>query len=345
MKITKLSRPRFLAIAVVSALLYLALVGCDLAGSLDASAGQPTSEATATLVPAAPSSQPATPVASAPPLAAAADTPVSLPTVTAVSVEPTAPPALPADTPAPADTPTALPSAPTDTPVVEANIPAPPQSRPTQVVVNGVAYDAYIPAATKKNQYYHFTCEFDAAWVIFKTYGIDVTLNDQINAVGLDTSIEPRYEETKNGVVIYGGDVFNSYSGDYNTNFMARTTGKAMRKAFERYGLKTTLVNTQAALEAALLRGELVWIKTTVDFKPGRAATWVMPNGQTYQTVLGNDHAVVVMGFNSEGALIRDVLGPTSTNWQRQYEYLVPWPKFLASWGQQENDGVAVARP
>ena len=51
------------------------------------------------------------------------------------------------------------------------------------------------------------------------------------------------------------------------------------------------------------------------------------------------------MGYNSDGALIRDVLGPTSTNWQRKYEYLVPWPKFLAAWASQSYDGLAVGAP
>jgi hypothetical protein len=70
-----------------------------------------------------------------------------------------------------------------------------------------------------------------------------------------------------------------------------------------------------------------------------------MPDGTTHQTVLGNDHAVVVMGFNQESAVIRDVLGPTSTNWQRPYEYEVSWDTFMAAWGAQSFDGVAVAAP
>jgi hypothetical protein len=61
--------------------------------------------------------------------------------------------------------------------------------------------------------------------------------------------------------------------------------------------------------------------------------------------VLGNDHAVVVMGFNAESVVIRDVLGPTSSNWQRPYEYEVDWPTFLAAWEAQEFDGLAVAPP
>ena|SRR5436853_6556453 len=78
---------------------------------------------------------------------------------------------------------------------------------------------------------------------------------------------------------------------------------------------------------------------------PPWSRTWIMPDGRTYDTVLGNDHAAVVMGYNSDCVLIRDVLGPTSTNWQRKYQYEVPWPKFLAAWASQQYDGLAVAPP
>lgn len=220
-------------------------------------------------------------------------------------------------------------------------------------VVNGVSFDAYIPAATKTNQYYHFTCEFDAAWVVFKTYGIDAAFADEMAAIGQDTSVEPQWEDAKTGsVTIYGGDISNYYSGDYKTNFLARTTGQAMRKVFEHYGLTVTPVHDKAGIEAALSRGELVWIKATADFKPGRDSIWIEPNGapaltdsgQVYHTVLGNDHAVVLMGYNSTGVEVRDVLGPTSTNESRKYEYLVPWAKFLTIWAEQSNDGLAVRR-
>jgi hypothetical protein len=225
---------------------------------------------------------------------------------------------------------------------VEAQKPA---SQQEKIEVGGVLYDAYIPAANKQHQDYHFTCEFDAAWVVLKTYGYDVSLEEQLDIIGVDTSVEPRFEETSKGIFIYGGDVTNYYSGDYKTNFLARTTGAAMRKVFEHYGLKVTPVQDRDSLEHALVSGQLVWIKTTADFKYGKPSTWVMPDGRTYQTVLGNDHAAVVMGYNSDGALIRDVLGPTSTNWEREYEYLVPWPKFMAAWASQSYDGLAVAPP
>lgn len=219
--------------------------------------------------------------------------------------------------------------------------------------MNGRAYDAYIQAATKKKQYYHYTCEFDAAWVVFKTYGIDVTLDDQLAQVGQDKSVEPYYEEGADVVQIYGGDIGKMYSGDYAENFLARSSGQAMRKLFEHYGLGVTPVHDRAGVESALRRGELIWVKVTADFKPGRPSVWIKPDGTTfkaddgsvYRTVLGNDHAAVVIGYNKDAVVIRDVLGPTSTNLNRKYEYEVPWDKFLTIWGSQSYDGLAVASP
>jgi hypothetical protein len=280
------------------------------------------------------------PEASAPitPLALAAPpTRAALPISTAIP-SPAAPPtAMP---PTLAATGSSLPSAtpaPTNTPA--------PTVPPAPVIVNGRVYDAYFPAATKQKQAYQYSCEFDAAWVILETYGIHVNVDDLVPIIGVDRSIEPYIEETKNGFVVHGGDILHAYSGDYTHNFLARSTSTAMRKVFEHYGLNTTLVHDRAGVEAALRAGQLVWIKTTVDFKPWRPATWIMPDGTTHQTVLGNDHAVVVMGFNQESAVIRDVLGPTSTNWQRPYEYEVSWDTFMAAWGAQSFDGVAVAAP
>ncbi len=344
---------------VVLLLGLLALSGCDSGDtSLSVSKGAATAAAAAAAASAStPAATEAIVTTSTPQIAAIASTqppataiiqsdtstPASEPTNTATSPATTPPTetaeAKPTSTSADA-TPTSLDEqAATHT----SEAAAPPTREP--VTVNGRTYDAYLQAATKKNQVYHYSCEFDSAWVVLKTYGYDVSVDQQLQIVGLDASIEPYYKETPNGVLIYGGDITNLYSGDYKTNFLARSTGSAMRKVFERYGLTVTAVNDKANLEAALLRGELVWIKTTVDFKPGRPATWVMPDGSTYQTVLGNDHAVVVIGFNSDVVVIRDVLGPTSTNLQRKYEYEVPWSKFLASWGSQSYDGLAVAPP
>lgn len=213
------------------------------------------------------------------------------------------------------------------------------------VEVNGRLYDAYIPAATKPGQFFQYSCEFDAAWVVLETYGIPSTGEELIDSIEHDRSIEPRMEETGSGFVIYGGDITTAYSGDYTKNYLARSTGAAMQTLFANYGLETTRVSDRAGIQAALRRGELVWMKTTVDFKPWRPATWVMPDGRTYQTVLGNDHAVVAMGFSERSVVIRDVLGPTSTNRNRPYEYEVDWETFMAAWGAQSYDGLAVARP
>ena len=234
--------------------------------------------------------------------------------------------ALVAPTPTPEPTPTPIPT-------------------PEPVVVNGRVYDAYIPAATKAHQAYKYSCEFDAAWVILQTYGFDVHVDELIAAVGLDRSVEPYIQQTKQGFLIHGGDITTSFSGDYKTNFLARSSGAAMRKAFERYGLRVTPVHDRADVEAALRASALVWMKTTVDFNVWRPAIWVMPDGRTHRTVLGNDHAVVVIGFNNDGVVIRDVLGPTSSNRQRPYEYEVDWTTFLAAWEAQEFDGLAVSPP
>ncbi len=228
---------------------------------------------------------------------------------------------------------------PTSTPE-PTNIPS-----PTAIERNGRVYDAYIPAATKPTQFFQYSCEFDAAWVILSTYGIDIAADELVNAIDHDRTIEPAIKETREGFLIYGGDITRAYSGDYTKNFLARTTGLAMRAVFERYGLRTAMVRDRAGIERALRLGHLVWLKTTVDFNQWRPATWVMPDGRTYQTVLGNDHAVVAMGFSERGVVIRDVLGPTSTNRRRPYEYEVDWETFLAAWGAQSFDGVAVAPP
>ena len=86
----------------------------------------------------------------------------------------------------------------------------------------------------------------------------------------------------------------------------------------------------------------MIWIKATVDFKPWVQSTWVADNGKEFPVVLGNDHALIVMGYDDNVVVIRDVLGPTSSNWDRPYEYEVPWDQFLGAWGSQGNDGLAV---
>lgn len=209
-------------------------------------------------------------------------------------------------------------------------------------VSDPASYDAYIPTACKDGPFYIYTCEFDASWAVLKTFGIDATLEEQLAAIEIDRRIEPYYQETPEGVVIYGGDITRAYSGNYTNNFLARTTSQGMRRVFTHFGLRNTLVHTRERIEQHLRRGRLVWIKTTVDFLDWVPATWVTPEGKTLQVVLGNDHAVVVIGYNREVAVIRDVLGPTDTNWSRPFEYEVPWETFLRCWGAQGSDGLAV---
>jgi hypothetical protein len=203
-------------------------------------------------------------------------------------------------------------------------------------------YDVYIPAACKAGDFYQYSCEFDAAWAILKTYGIDSTWDDLIGAIKIDRRIEPYHQETANGIVIYGGDITRAYSGDYTSNFLAKTTGPAMRHVFKHFGMRVTHVNSRKRIEQNLDRGRLIWIKTTVDFLDWTPATWITPEGKEIQVVLSNDHAAIVMGYNRDVVVMRDTLGPTSSNWNRVYEYEVDWNTFLRCWAAQGSDGLSV---
>lgn len=203
-------------------------------------------------------------------------------------------------------------------------------------------YDAYVPTQTKDGQFFHYTCEFDAAWVVLKTFGYDVGLDEQLAIVGHDTSMEPYYEETPDGFVIYGGDVANAFCGDYDNNMLARTRGTAMKDLFEAFDLDVQRVKDRKGIERALRRGTVIWIKATVDFLPGVPTKWITPDARRFPTVLGNDHALVVVGYNRDVVVIRDVLGPTSTNLNRPYLYEVSWPTFMDSWKMHGYDGLAV---
>lgn len=211
-------------------------------------------------------------------------------------------------------------------------------------VADPSSYSAYISAASKPGQFFWYTCEFDAAWAVFKTFGIDAPLEDQLAVIGIDDRIEPYYAETPGGFVIYGGDIGTSWSGNYTSNLLARSTGLAMRKVFKHYGLATGRVKSRRGIRQYLDAGRLIWIKTTVDFKDWVPATWITPEGTTYQVVLGNDHAAVVIGYNDDVVVIRDVLGPTDTNWNRAYEYEVDWQTFMRCWSANGRDGLAVGR-
>lgn len=203
-------------------------------------------------------------------------------------------------------------------------------------------YTAYIPCASKTGPFFIYTCEFDSAWAILKTFGIDAGLHEQLAIMPIDTRIEPYYQETGSGVLIYGGDITSAYSGDYTSNFLCRTTAPVMRAIFDHYGLYSKVVHTRQRIEDHLDHGRLIFIKITVDFKEWVPATWITLEGQRIPVVLGNDHAMVVMGYNDEVVVVRDVLGPTETNWNRQYEVEVPWDLFMTCWGSQGYDGLAV---
>jgi hypothetical protein len=204
------------------------------------------------------------------------------------------------------------------------------------------SYTAYIPTACKAGPFFTYTCEFDSAWAILKTFGIDTTLEDQVALIKYDRRVEPYAEFTTNGIVVHGGDIGRAYSGDYTKNFLARTTGDGMRRVFTEFGLRVAHVNDRERMEQHLSLGRLIWIKGTVDFYDWEAVTWITPEGKTFPTVFGNDHAFVVMGYNQDVVVIRDVLGPTDTNWSRPYELEVPWERFLRCWGAQNYDGLSV---
>jgi|GEM_PF-3143965 len=213
------------------------------------------------------------------------------------------------------------------------------------VLVGGRTYDAYVEAADKRGQFAYYSCEFDAAWIVLNTFGIDAAFEDQLAITGNDRDPEPYAVETAAGIVVYGGDIAETFCGDFTWNYLAKLRSPAMRKVFDAYGLDVRPVRDRHDIEAALLRGEPIWLKPTVDFKPFTIATWSTPDGTTYPTVLDNDHAVVAVGYNHDVVVIKDPLGPTNTNWDRAWEYEVPWPDFLRCWEAQADDGLAVGPP
>ena len=218
-----------------------------------------------------------------------------------------------------------------------------PASEIAPVEADGVVWDAYLQLPVKPGQDFKYTCEFDSSWIVLKAYGHDLTLEEQVAVVGQDLSVEPWYEETANGVIVWGGEFHEKFSGDYTTNFLARARCSAIRKVFDSVGLGVTVADTRELIEAALLRGEPVFFKATVDFLDWTPATWVTPSGQQFPVVLGNDHALIVMGFNEDDVIIRDPLGPTSTNAKRPWQYRVTWERYLQVLAAQGNDAIAVA--
>lgn len=218
-----------------------------------------------------------------------------------------------------------------------------PASEIERVDADGWYWDAYIQVPVKEGQDFHFTCEFDSSWIILKAYGFDLTLAEQMEIVGVDNAIEPWYEETESGIIVWGGDIDEYYCGHYDTNVLTRARCNAMRKVFESVGLGVTFTPERPLIEQALLRGEPVFFKSTVDFLPWRDATWHTPDGDTFPVVLTNDHALTVMGFNADEVIVRDPLGPTTTNYERPWQYRVSWERFLEVIAAQGNDAIAIA--
>lgn len=206
----------------------------------------------------------------------------------------------------------------------------------------GWYWDAYLKLPIKEGQDFSYTCEFDSAWIILMAYGMDVGLEEQISIVGIDDSLEPYYIETGNGFEVHGGDLNNHFCGDIRENLLARSRCNAMRKLFEAKGLGVTITPDRESIEAALLRGEPVYFKSTVDMMPWRPAIWYTNTGEEWPVVLTNDHALTVMGFNADDVIIRDPLGPTSTNWERPWQWKTSWTRFLEVLAAQGNDAIAI---
>ncbi len=213
------------------------------------------------------------------------------------------------------------------------------------VEADGAYWDALIQVPIKRGQWFHYTCEFDSAWSIMQAYGIDAPLEEQVDIVGIDNRVVPYWEETPGEIIVYGGDIGQHFSGYLDSNLMSRSTGNAIRKAFETKGLVATPAQDRPAIETAIRSGHPVFFKSTVDFLPWRPARWVSPEGFEYPVVFSNDHALTVIGFNQSDVIIRDPLGPSTTNSRRPYQYRVTWERFLEVLGAQGNDGWAVASP
>lgn len=216
------------------------------------------------------------------------------------------------------------------------------QTAASPLVEQGKTWDAYLQMPIKEGQDFHYTCEFDSAWIVLKAYGFDVGLDEQIQIVGKDESLEPYYEETANGFEVWGGDVNNFYCGHINENILSRARCNAMRKLFLAKGLNVTMTPDRESIEAALLQGEPVFFKSTVDMMPWRPAIWHSNTGEEWPVVLTNDHALIVMGFNAEEVIIRDPLGPTSTNLERPWQWKTTWARFLEVIAAQGNDAMAI---
>lgn len=210
------------------------------------------------------------------------------------------------------------------------------------ITADSRTWDAYIQLPIKEGQDFDYTCEFDSSWIVLRAFGHDLTLDDQLGIVGHDLSIEPYSAEAASGFVIYGGDIAEMYSGDYRENLLARARTTAVRKVFDAVDLTVTETPDRATTETALLQGQPVFFKSTVDMLDWDPTTWVCPDGDEFPVVLTNDHALVVMGFNDEDVIIRDPLGPTTTNEIRPWQYRVSWDRYLDVIAAQGNDAIAI---
>lgn len=211
------------------------------------------------------------------------------------------------------------------------------------VEADGALWTAMIQVPIKRGQDLSYTCEFDTAWCIMMAYGQDVPLDEQLAAVGIDDRVEPWWEETAQGIMIYGGDIAEHFCGDLADNLVAKAKGSAMAKAFEAKGFIATPVHDRAAIEQSLNSGHPVFFKSTVDFLDWTPAIWNTLDGVQHRVVFSNDHALAVIAYNDTEVVIRDPLGPTSTNERRPFQYRVSWDRFLQVFAAQENDGLAIA--
>jgi hypothetical protein len=213
------------------------------------------------------------------------------------------------------------------------------------VEADGILWTSMVQVPIKRGQWFHYTCEFDSAWSCMAAYDIDAGLDAQVEAVGIDNRVTPYWEETASGIMVYGGDIGEHFSGELDSNLMSRATANAMRKAFDAHDIATEPIQDRAGIEASLNAGYPVFFKSTVDFLDWRPATWNSPEGYTYPVVFSNDHALTVIAYNDDEVVIRDPLGPTSTNANRPYQYRVKWDRFLQVFASQGNDGLAVMPP
>lgn len=213
------------------------------------------------------------------------------------------------------------------------------------VTIDGRTYTAYTETVIKQGQWDLYTCEFDVAHLIMKTFGVETTLDELLVYVGFDNPFAPYSEQTPGGLVIHGGDIGEAFCGDLSSNTFAKTRGSAIRRAFEGFDFPVETVQSRSGVERGLGAGKLMWLKTTVDFTAYVPTRWLTPDGTTYPTVYDNDHCVAAIGYDDEVVVIRDALGPTNTNWERSWEYDVPWDVFMDCWSSSGYDGLLISRP